>query len=164
MKWVLFSIVAQATTCGVLVLIYSGALVKVCRGTQYKTIIKISAFVLVANVFYTINAATLGIYIRAYSGNSTSVLGWDIALNSAWGLGDLFFCVSHWMLAVYYFNLAKNMPLVISYRGEGKAPIKDYKPLLIYGTIPNVICPLGEAIFSIWIQTILENGDPPSWL
>jgi len=145
------NVVTQATTCGLLVVIFSGTLIKLYRGTGYKSLVRISAFLLAANAFYTVNALTLGVVDEAfYRGNSSNVLGWILTSDTCWGLGELCFYSGYWVLAIYYCNLARNIPLVISYRGEGKPPIKDYKPLLVFGLIPNIIFPLMESIFASW--------------
>ena len=49
------------------------------------------------------------------------------------------FCQSHWILAVFYFKIAKNMPAVIE---RGKKAAKDYKTLYRIGLAANTILPI----------------------
>ena len=161
MNWVTIGIWTQATTNGLLIVTYTCTLVKVCRGTKYTTIIKISTLLLLANIAYLFNAAALVVFIKKENQDSPlkALIVWNNAVSGTWNLGDLFFCVSHWMLAVYYFNLAKNMPVVISHRGQDNPPIKDYKPLLRCGLIPNILFPVMEGVSEAWLAPLIFKKD-----
>lgn len=74
-----------------------------------------------------------------------NVILWDYVQALFQAIGDLFFCESHWIIAVYYKKIANNIPRVIE---KHKAP-KEYKYFFWIGFIINAIFPIGEGLFQL---------------
>ena len=65
-------------------------------------------------------------------------------------LGDLTFDEAHWILAFFYFKMAKNMPRVInSHQGNAISEVKSYIVLYWAGIIFNAVFPLIQCVFLI---------------
>ena len=60
-------------------------------------------------------------------------------------LGDLCFNVAHWILAMFYLRIAKNMPRVYRYEEP-----KPYSVVFKIGMTFNVLGPICEAVFLTW--------------
>ena len=60
MKFNVFMVLTLTVTNGLLFFVYTGTIIKACRGSQYKTVIRISALLMAATVGYLVNA--LGLY------------------------------------------------------------------------------------------------------
>jgi len=90
---------------------------------------------------------------------------WKCVIAVGQTLGDLCFNVGHWLLAIYYFNMATNMPIIINHRDEGPVPVKNFKPAKRIGAIVNSIVPLLEGVFMTlryYEQTV--NSKSETWI
>ena len=54
-------------------------------------------------------------------------------------LGNVFLSEGHWLLAFYYFKIAKNMPKIINGQPE---LTKSYVPLYWFGIAANALLPI----------------------
>lgn len=82
------------------------------QGPGYKILILVASLLLAANVSYTFNA--IGFYEWAKANAEDSgVYAWNCVMMLGQAFYDLGFCLGHWILAIKYFKIAKNMPRVL---------------------------------------------------
>ena len=97
-----------------LIVLTTVTLVKTWRGTRYKVLLAIVALLLCANIGYLINCVgTYFFYKYLQAEDKDKKFQSVVALSFGQGFGDLCFCTGHWLLAFYYFKIAKNMPRVV---------------------------------------------------
>ena len=154
-------------TCGLLAVIYMIVFTKAWTGTRYKVVVALIALLLAANVNYFVGEIGYGKYVEEYYKNatyhnvSTSYLeAWSSVNSVGTSVGDLCFCEAHWILAFYFFKVAKNMPRRLS-KAEKKEQPKSYRCLYIIGVLINAIFPIAEGVFYlITALELSENGNP----
>ena len=78
---------------------------------------------------------------------------WICVLACSESLGDLCFNIAHWILAMFYLRIAKNMPRVS--RGERT---KRYNKAFWAGLAFNAFGPILEAVFQNWHYYMLFRG------
>lgn len=61
--------------------------------------------------------------------------------------GDLFFCVGHWLLAMYYYETSTKTP---NQKNQGGRDLKMYNIVWSIGLILNIFAPLLEVACTIW--------------
>ena len=99
--------------CGALVLIYAAAFVKAWRGTRYRVVVVQITLLFSSNSFYIGRA--LGnwqvnlCYLYGYSCSDEQIF-WRWAITVGFlSVADACFGVAHWLLAIFYLRIAKNM-------------------------------------------------------
>ena len=147
MKWNELLELTQLITSGLLVIMDAVTFVHVKNGTGYKLVLMLVAMLLTSNVFYLLNCgANYKVIVLFNSENYSKIFEWQTITGIGFAIGDLLFSVSHWMIAVFYLKMAKNMPRV---NEQVEAP-KPYTLLKWAGIAINTILPLCE--LATWIS------------
>ena len=82
--------------------------------------------------------------------------------NSGNSVGFLCFYEGHWILAFYFFKIARNMPRVID---QSLGPVKSYKCLYWTGLALNAIFPITQGVFwMIWYKEYYIDGATKQWV
>ena len=129
---------------GLLIPVFAWTFYKVWYGKRYKLILFLVAFLELACVSYCIFGISNVVSVwdakkEYYRGVDT----WDyVNVNSA-AIGNFFFSEAHWMLAFYYFKVSKNMPKIISGKGD---QAKSYVALKWVGIVANALFSLVQSV------------------
>ena len=99
--------------CGLLVFIYAAAFVKAWRGTRYRVVVVQITLLFWSNIFYIGRAfgnwQVNLCYLYGYSCSEEQMFWrWAIAVGLM-TVADACFGVAHWLLAIFYLRIAKNM-------------------------------------------------------
>lgn len=108
---------------------------------------------LLYNIFYIVG--TVAQYeVDINRDNKRARLSWGYVGIINISMGDLCFNVAHWILAMFYLRLAKNMPRV--YYSEHPKP---YNTVLWTGLVFNVFGPIVELFSGMWWYTMLVHDE-----
>ena len=111
------AIMTLFVTSALLTVLTAITLVKVWCGTGYKMILLMITLLLGSNISYMINCIGWYEVFKRLANDDSNTDSSLVAASFGQGFGDLCFCTGHWVLAFYYFNIAKNMPKTV--RGVG---------------------------------------------
>ena len=106
-------ILTMLITCSLLTLLVAVVFGKVMCGTRYKVLIWMIVLLLLYNILYVVG--TVGQYycfLIREKRKDENLLVWYLLTSIIESLGDLCFNVAHWLLAMFYLRIAKNMPRV----------------------------------------------------
>lgn len=138
-----------------LILLFGATFIRVWVGSHYRLVMGIVSLLFFANVMYLVNcigiSAFLDIPAHAYN-NGDSQIEWNCEISIGQSIGDLCFSEAQWMLAFFFFKIARNMPRVIN--GE---EMQDYKCVKWTGIFFNAIFPLAEGGILLWYYVTDET-------
>jgi len=135
-----------AITTIILVSIYTGMLVKICYGSRYRLLLIIVGMLLVNNLGYTLSGYSFCKLIETMETLNLSDWRKSLAEMRYWArfasitqsIGFLFFGEAHWILACFYFKIAKNMPRVVN--GDVHK-VRSYNTMFWVGIFLNALFP-----------------------
>jgi hypothetical protein len=105
----------------VLVFLFTGTLIRVWRGSRYRTILRIGGLFLGANFAYAVNAIAFEIFFSdAALNKDRNAFIWSVLSGISVTVGDLCTSVGYWLLAVYYLGISINLPRIAAHAGEGQ--------------------------------------------
>ena len=134
-----FAILALGIFSILLIALYFVTIYKAWVGTQYSIVLWLSTLLLISNFGFLIEA--LGFWIGF---KIQELLEQNDFAGFGASVGNLCLGEAHWILAVFYFKLAHNMPLVIAGQSD---QVRGYKTMLWIGAIPSGIFPVLSGIF-----------------
>ena len=118
MDWTKFNIILSFVSFLLLCILDAVTIIKVYKGTRFKTVLLVLTLLLATNLFYLIAlCSTSGIAI-AVNRKEKDAFFWSVVTFVSLSLGTLCFGVGHWLLAIYYLRISTNMPVVIKYKGD----------------------------------------------
>ena len=111
-----------AITSAVLVILYTVTLIKVYVGSCYRFLILIIAILLGASLSYALSGFAICKLINLLDDPDIFKFRKDLSEMESWAnvgfasqsFGFLLFSEAHWLLACFYFKIAKNMPRVLN--------------------------------------------------
>ena len=113
-KLFLIAICLLLSTNFVMLPIYGLTFRKVWRGTRFKLVLQILGFMMGANIaFFVSGIGQFGMLVCIWHEDWANMFNpWTLICAIGYGIGDLCFSEAHWLLAFFYFKMAKNMPRV----------------------------------------------------
>ena len=162
MKWGEWMLVTNLVTNGLLFIFYAVVGWHVWFGTRYKMVLWLIAMLMLANVLYEVSGlGTYGVIVAIKNEDfGKQYLEWQCVAGLGNSLGDLLFSEAHWLLAFFYYKMARNMPRVV----QGGERLETYKALLWIGIVLNAVFPIMEGTSWILFDVKLVKGTPLWWL
>ena len=96
---------------GLLIMLYGATLVKACRGSKYKFVVKLLILLILSNVALILNY--LSYYWWFQTDFSNRAIVWISLLSISGFLLIACFNLSYWMFAFEYYSIARFMPFVL---------------------------------------------------
>lgn len=109
---------------------------------------------LVYNVMYVIGTIAQYYVDLNRDKNKRAHLSWGYTGIISISTGDLCFNIAHWILAMFYLRLAKNMPRV--YYNEIPKP---YNTVFWTGMVYSVFGPILEIVCGMWFYTMFIHRE-----
>ena len=115
--WETAAILSLFIASFLLIVITAVTLIRAWTGSNYKMAVIVLSLLMVANVAYFITCISSYEYLKAKKDSqddASQIRFWANVKDVTLSFGDLFFCEGHWVLAHFYYKLAKNTPRVIA--------------------------------------------------
>ena len=156
-------------TSGVLIVVYCVTLHRAWTGSRYRIVMGCIALLTVSNVGYLVEAV---VYLTKGFIDGKNLNETIIAVSHP--LGNLCFGVAHWILAIFYYRIAKNMPRVLD---GNENEVQSYQTAFWVGLVFNLIFPIVESVtwvyqanaesyhrWDYWTYFGAFNGDIVCWI
>jgi hypothetical protein len=159
MKVFLVDIWTMMLPSALLLPLYAWTFYKVYVGSRFNIVLLMIVLLITANVGSIVEGiGQYGVMLHHLHDDSDTIFRWDCISGVGLTVLNLCFNEAHWILAVFYFKMAKNMPRVLA--NNPADPVKPYTALNRIGIVLNAFFPLAQGIsFVLACYFIYKKGE-----
>ena len=141
---------------------YAWTFFKVYVGSRFTIVLVMIALLFAGNVGNIVQGiGQYGVMLHHQRDNEETIFKWDCISGGGMTLANLCFNESHWMLAVFYFKMAQNMPRVIA--NNPADPLRSYSVLSWIGLVLNAVFPVALGVSFMLVCYYKYNTGDKQW-